>query len=47
MSVGARPSDNVAILIKKYMDKIEQASAQAAAQAQAPPPPDEGAPANG
>jgi small subunit ribosomal protein S16 len=38
MSVGALPSENVAILLKKYMDKIEQANAQAAAQAQAPPP---------
>ena len=38
MSVGALPSENVAILIKKYMDKIEQQLAQASAQAEAPAP---------
>ena len=38
MSVGALPSENVAILIKKYMDKIEHQLAQASAQAEAPAP---------
>jgi small subunit ribosomal protein S16 len=41
MSVGALPSDNVAILIKKYMAKFEQKAAEAAAapaaEAAAPP----------
>ena len=45
MSVGALPSENVAILIKKYMDKIEQQLAQASAQAEAPAP--EAAPTTG
>jgi small subunit ribosomal protein S16 len=34
MSVGAKPSEKVAVLLKKYMDKIEQ---EAAAGAAAPP----------
>jgi small subunit ribosomal protein S16 len=34
MSVGAKPSEKVAVLLKKYMDKIEQEAATAAA---APP----------
>ena len=34
MSVGAKPSEKVAVLLKKYMDKIEQDAATAAA---APP----------
>jgi small subunit ribosomal protein S16 len=36
MSVGALPSENVAIFIKKYMAKFEKAEAEAAA---APSPP--------
>jgi small subunit ribosomal protein S16 len=40
MSVGAKPSENVAVLIKKYMAKIEQeAAAAAAAPTEAPPAP--------
>jgi small subunit ribosomal protein S16 len=35
MSVGALPSEKVAVLLKKYMAKIEE---QAAAAAAAPPP---------
>jgi small subunit ribosomal protein S16 len=31
MGVGAKPSENVAILLKKYMAKIEQKAAEAAA----------------
>ena len=31
MSVGAQPSENVAIFLKKYMDKFEKAEAEAAA----------------
>src|SRR5215831_6484331 len=38
MSVGAKPSENVEVLLKKYMAKIEQQQAEAAAAAQAPPP---------
>ena len=34
MSVGAKPSEKVAVLLKKYMDKIEH---EAAAGAAAPP----------
>ena len=30
MSVGALPSENVAIFLKKYMDKFEKAEAEAA-----------------
>ncbi len=36
MSVGAKPSENVAVLIEKYMAKIEQQAAAAAAPV-APP----------
>ena len=35
MSVGAKPSENVAIFLKKYLEKFEKAEAEAAA---APPP---------
>jgi small subunit ribosomal protein S16 len=38
MSVGAQPSENVAILLKKYLGKFEQQEAEAAAAATAPPP---------
>jgi small subunit ribosomal protein S16 len=38
LSVGARPSDNVAIFLKKYMERAEKEAAEAAAQAQAAPP---------
>ncbi len=31
LSVGARPSENVAVFLKKYMDKFEKAEAEAAA----------------
>ena len=37
MSVGALPSENVAVLLKKYMAKIEQKAAEAAAAAQRQP----------
>ena len=40
LSVGARPSDNVAIFLKKYMKKFEDQ----AAQASQPAPPPEAAP---
>ena len=33
MSVGAKPSENVEILIKKYMAKMEQKAAEPAGQA--------------
>src|SRR5215471_10164393 len=36
MSVGAKPSEKVAVLLKKYMGKWEQLEAQAAAAAAAP-----------
>jgi len=36
MSVGALPSEKVAILIKKYLPKFEQAAATAAAAPAAP-----------
>jgi small subunit ribosomal protein S16 len=37
MSVGAKPSEKVAVLLKKYMDKIEQqAAAPPAAEAPGP-----------
>jgi small subunit ribosomal protein S16 len=36
MSVGAKPSEKVAALLKKYMAKFEQAEAQAANPAPAP-----------
>src|SRR5215218_1247837 len=38
ISVGAQPSENVAILLKKYMGKWEQAEAEAAAAPAAPAP---------
>src|SRR5262249_25264319 len=42
MSVGAQPSEKVAVLLKKYMAKWEQLVAeQAAASAPAPAPPPE------
>ncbi len=37
LSVGARPSENVAIFIKKYMAKFEKAESEAAAAAAAAP----------
>jgi small subunit ribosomal protein S16 len=37
MGVGAKPSENVAIFLKKYMTKFEQLAAQAKAAAEAPP----------
>jgi small subunit ribosomal protein S16 len=37
MSVGALPSENVAVLLKKYMAKWEQKEAEAATAATAPP----------
>jgi small subunit ribosomal protein S16 len=49
MSVGALPSEKVAVLLKKYMGKWEQREADAQAQAQAAPaedaPPPEEQPA--
>jgi small subunit ribosomal protein S16 len=38
MSVGALPSENVAVLLKKYMAKWEQKEAEAAAPPPAPAP---------
>jgi small subunit ribosomal protein S16 len=38
MSVGAKPSENVAVLLKKYLAKFEQQEAEAAQQAAAPAP---------
>ena len=43
MSVGARPSENVAVFIRKYMKKFEEQAAAAAA-ATAPPAPEGEAP---
>jgi small subunit ribosomal protein S16 len=37
MSVGAQPSENVAVFIKKYMKKFEAQAAEAATAAAAPP----------
>jgi small subunit ribosomal protein S16 len=37
MSVGAQPSENVAVLLKKYLEKAEQQEAEAAAAPQAAP----------
>jgi small subunit ribosomal protein S16 len=37
MSVGALPSEHVAVFLKKYMQKWEQKEAEAAAAASAPP----------
>ena len=44
VSVGAQPSEKVAILIKKYLGKFEQKAAEAAAAPPAPTAPAEGAP---
>jgi small subunit ribosomal protein S16 len=41
MSVGALPSENVAILLEKYLAKAEQQETEAAAAAQAPAAPAE------
>ncbi len=41
MSVGARPSENVAIFLKKYLEKFEKAEAEAAAAPPAAPAPTE------
>jgi len=38
MSVGAKPSEKVAVLIKKYLAKSEQQAAEAAAPQPAPAP---------
>ena len=38
MSVGAKPSEHVAVFIKKYMKKLEAQAAEAAAAAKAAPP---------
>ena len=40
MSVGALPSENVAIFIKKYLKKWEEKEAQAKAEATAAPAPE-------
>ncbi len=37
MSVGARPSEKVAVLLKKYMAKFEQQAAAAPETPEAPP----------
>ncbi len=41
MGVGALPSENVQVLLKKYMAKFEQQAAEAAAQVQAAAAPQE------
>jgi len=41
MGVGALPSENVDVLLKKYMAKFEQKAAEAASLAQAPAAPQE------
>jgi small subunit ribosomal protein S16 len=38
MGVGAKPSEKVAVLLKKYMAKFEQQAAAPAAGSEAPPP---------
>lgn len=38
MSVGAKPSEKLEVLIRKYLAKFEQLQAQAAAPAPAPQP---------
>ena len=43
MSVGAKPSEKVAVLLKKYLAKSEQAAAQSA-EAGAPAPAETAAP---
>jgi small subunit ribosomal protein S16 len=45
LSVGAQPSEKVAVFFKKYMKKFEEEQAAAAAAAAAPPAPAEGEPA--
>jgi small subunit ribosomal protein S16 len=45
LSVGAQPSEKVAVFFKKYMKKFEEEQAAAAAAATAPPAPAEGEPA--
>jgi small subunit ribosomal protein S16 len=47
LSVGARPSDQVNILLAKYMTKWEQKEAEAQAAASAPPAASTPAPAPG
>jgi small subunit ribosomal protein S16 len=42
MSVGAQPSENVTVFLKKYMAKWEQKEAEAAAAPTAPTPPPAG-----
>ncbi len=37
IGVGAKPSENVAIFLKKYMAKFEELAVQAKAAAEAPP----------
>ena len=39
MSVGAKPSENVAVFLKKYLKKFEDQAAQAAQPAEAPAAP--------
>jgi small subunit ribosomal protein S16 len=39
MSVGARPSENVAVFLRKYLKKFEDQAAQAAQPAAAPEAP--------
>jgi small subunit ribosomal protein S16 len=38
MGVGAKPSENVAVLLKKYMKQIKEQQAAATAAGAAPPP---------
>src|SRR5688572_13712327 len=38
LSVGAQPSENVAVFLKKYMEKWKQKATEAQAASQAPPP---------
>jgi small subunit ribosomal protein S16 len=44
LSVGAKPSEHVAVFIRKYMKKFEQQAAEAAAPAATPAAPEEGGP---
>ena len=37
LGVGAKPSEKLAVIFKKYMEKFEKLEAEAAAQAAAPP----------
>src|SRR5437016_3643636 len=41
MSVGAKPSENVAVLLKKYLAKFKEIEAQGGQPAPAPAPPAE------